>query len=456
MATVALTRPSVRHSVARALVGTLGVAALATLISISVRIATAATAGPSYLVPAGRRFGYPLWMHGPLTGGGSALSTHTFVLLLAAMTLAWLVMLVCARAIPVWILVGGVVLATLIFTLAPPLLSTDVFNYIAYGRMEVRGYNPYSHGPVVLQDDVVWPFIGHLWKAVPSAYGPLFTLLSYALAPLGVAAALWVFKALTGVACLAIAGFTWATARRLGVSPNFAVAFVVLNPALLVYGLGGAHNDLLMAAFLAGAVYLVVRGWPAAGGAALVGAVAIKVTGGLAFPFLLLATRPRWRFLAGFVATAVVAAAASFAIYGSALVHMLDALHTARRFDSIISNVPTFVAYYAHLARPGGHAFHLMMAAAVVAIAALIAAAWRWGSWLGAAAVAACIVIVTAKWVLPWYVILALPFAALARRPPAAVVAAAVTALLLAMQLDHYELPYHHHHHHSHHVVARR
>ena len=77
---------------------------------------------------------------------------------------------------------------------------------------------------------------------------------------------------------------------------------------------------------------------------------------------------------------------------------------------------------------------------AVFALAAGIAAAWRWGGWLSAAAVAACIVIVTAEWVLPWYVILALPFAALARRPPAAVVAAAVTALLLAMQLDHYEL----------------
>jgi hypothetical protein len=451
MSTASLALPSLRHSVGRALAAALGLGSIVALLAISLRVATAATVGPSYLVPAGRRFGYPLWMHGPLTGGGSTLSTHGLVVLMAAMCGAWVLTLACAWALPPWVVASAVVLGVLIFALAPPLLSTDVFNYIAYGRMEVRGISPYDHGPAVIASDPVYPYTGHLWAHVPSAYGPLFTLLSYALAPLGIAGALWAFKAITAAACLAIAWFAWATARRLGRSPSFALAFAALNPALLIYGVAGAHNDLLMAAFLAAAIYLVVRGAPAWAGAALAGAVAIKVTAGLAAPFILLAARPRRRALLGFAAAGVALGAVSLAVFGTAPLHMLDALRTQRRFDSIISNVPTFVAHWLRLARPGHPAFQVLTALAAVAIVGLIALARRGKGWLDATAVAAVVLIACAAWVLPWYVVLALPFAAVAQRAPAPALVAGLTVLLLAMQMDHFALGHHHHHHHAFH-----
>jgi len=69
--------------------------------------------------------------------------------------------------------------------LAPPLLSMDVFSYQAYARMgAVYGLNPYLSGPHVIALDPLYPFIGAKWVGTPSAYGPLFTALSYFLAPL--------------------------------------------------------------------------------------------------------------------------------------------------------------------------------------------------------------------------------------------------------------------------------
>lgn len=44
-----------------------------------------------------------------------------------------------------------------------------------------------------------------LWHHETSPYGPLFTLGSYALAPLGAATGLWALKALAGAAALAAA-----------------------------------------------------------------------------------------------------------------------------------------------------------------------------------------------------------------------------------------------------------
>ena len=72
------------------------------------------------------------------------------------------------------------------FLLAPPLSYTDVFNYINYGRMGVLHHlNPYVVLPVA--EPHADPALRSATGTTCSApYGPLFTLLSYALVPLGV------------------------------------------------------------------------------------------------------------------------------------------------------------------------------------------------------------------------------------------------------------------------------
>ena len=78
----------------------------------------------------------------------------------------------------------------------PILLSTDVFSYIAYARMGVEhGDQPLPARPG--RDRRTTPSTttsGSDWKHVATAYGPLYTLLSYPLAPLGVKGALWGMK----------------------------------------------------------------------------------------------------------------------------------------------------------------------------------------------------------------------------------------------------------------------
>jgi Glycosyltransferase family 87 len=444
-------RPSASAVAAKAA----GAAALATMLAIGLRVATAATTSAAYLVPSGRRTGYPAWMRGPLRGAGAPLPIHGFILLMAAMVVAWVVALICARALPVWLVAGATVAATAIFTLAPPLLSTDVFNYIAYGQMGAHGINPYLHGPVALHGQPVYGYTGHLWKRVPSAYGPVFTWLSYPLSRLGLSGALWSFKALTGAACLASAGFVWATARRLGVSPAFAVVLLALNPLVLVYAVGGAHNDVVLAAVVAASIYLAVSGRAAGAGVALALALGIKLSAGLALPFVLLGVRPRWRALAAFAAGAVVLGAASLLAFGPGIAKMVDALTMQQRFHWIVVSVPTFVAHYLGLGHPS-HAARVALTAVPAAIVVALVARARGGrGWLEGGAAAALVVLATTAWVLPWYIVWALPFAALVRMRALPVAAVILSVLLMAMQLDHYVLTHatHRPHRHAHHVT---
>src|SRR5947208_2182371 len=132
---------------------------------------------------------------------------------------------------------------------------------------------------------------GHL----PSPYGPLFTLGTYALAPLPVAASLWVLKAATAAASLAIVALVWDCARRLRVDPVPAAVLVGLNPLVLVWAVGGAHNDLIVTAAVVGGVWLAVAGRERLSGAALAGAAALKVSAGVMLPFLLAGARGRRR-----------------------------------------------------------------------------------------------------------------------------------------------------------------
>ena len=144
------------------------------------------------------------------------------------------------------------------------------------------------------------------WRHVGSAYGPLFTIGSYPLAHLGVAAALWAFKAVAALASLGCVALVWRIARQLRRPPGPAVAIFGLNPLLLVWTVGGAHNDLLMLVLTLAGVSLALASREALGGAAVVAAAAVKATAGLAIPFLLLGARRRGRVLAGVAGAAVL------------------------------------------------------------------------------------------------------------------------------------------------------
>ncbi|HEX8854802.1 MAG TPA: hypothetical protein VF752_04310 [Thermoleophilaceae bacterium] len=435
----------------RAILTSVGVLGLAAYGVLCWRIVEASFVQPRLLVPSAHRH-FPLWMRGVLRANGSPLPFHDFLNVLVALTMLYVVIVVCARAIPALIGLGAVAALTVLFTLAPPLLSTDVFNYIAYSRAaQLHGLNPYVHGPAALPNDPVYPFVGHLWNHVPSAYGPLFTLLTYELEPLGIHGELWALKAIAGAACIGCVALVWLCAKRLEVPAVPAALFFGLNPLVLVWGVGGAHNDMVMTFALLLGLYLLLSRRPALGGAALTVATAVKLTAGLALPFAIVGVRPRWRVAAGALMAAGVGLAITYAEFGSRIRGMLDALRFQGSLHFVGANVPGYVGYLLGHPTAGYVHPHILTELVVVGSALLLLRTVLQRSWLESTGWALLLLLVTASWILPWYVVWALPMAALARRPWLRAGAVALTGVLVAMQISHLALIHDHHHRHRHH-----
>ena len=185
------------------------------------------------------------------------------------MCASYVLVLCAARALPARALVAAIVAAHVILLLGPPLISQDVFGYLSFARLgALHGLDPYTHVAAEAPTDAVFRFVG--WPFLHSPYGPLFTLASYATAPLGLAGGLWALKAVAVASSLGAVALVARAARRLGHSPLWAAAFVGLNPVLLVLAVGGAHNDTLILLSLAAALALSAGASPRFRAAAVV------------------------------------------------------------------------------------------------------------------------------------------------------------------------------------------
>src|SRR5205085_7042853 len=145
---------------------------------------------------------------------------------------------------------------------------------------------------------------------ITSPYGPLWTFVSDAAVPFGVEAGLWACKALAALASLGVVALVWRATSAAGRDPVAPALLVGLNPLVVLYAVGGGHNDLLMMLLAIGGV--VILTWstprPALGGAALAAGAAVKASAGLLVPFALVGMRGdrRWRALGGMLAVAAV------------------------------------------------------------------------------------------------------------------------------------------------------
>ena len=354
--------------------------------------------------------GGPDWLLGPF-GDGLGVSGGLYYGLLWAAFASYLLVLRAAAAIPRRLLWGSIASLVTLFVLAPPLLSQDVFSYVSYARLDALHHlNPYVHVPAELPADPAYPHVG--WTDTVSAYGPLFTLLTYPLGLLSVPAALWSLKALAGLSVLALAALCARLAPARGLDAGTAAAFVALNPLVLVHVVGGAHNDALMmlAVLLGCAAVLSLR--EASGGGAFALALAVKVSAAFAAPFALAGALRRRRFLAALAAALGLLTAVSLAAFGG---EFLDSFEIAGENQARISNysVPNSIAELFNL--DPDPVRHAMLALFLLAAAGLLAWAWRGADWLRAAGWAALGLLVASAWFLPWYAIWVLPLAALAR-----------------------------------------
>jgi hypothetical protein len=409
-------RPGSRPLAAAAL----GVLAL-TYVALAVPVAAP---GSTVVLAAADRS--PNWLLGPwrafgTRGADGELTGPLYYAGLWLAMLAYVGVLASARAIGARVAVAAIVAFHLLFLLAPPLLSQDVFSYISYARLDVvHGLNPYTHSPDAVPQDAAFVFAGS--KDATSAYGPLFTLATYPLAKLSVPAAFWTLKTLAALASLGVVALTAACARRLGRDPVFAALAVGTNPLVLVHVVGGAHNDALTVLLtMAGALALLAARERPAGLAGAAGA-AVKASAGLALAFFVAGTRERLAVIRGAVAAFVLATAAAVLAFGS---HALDAFvligenqgRTTRwslpqRAADGISGVTgassdTVVDFTRGV-------FAALFA---LALALLVRRAWRardGAHWIEAAGWATLALLLASAWLVPWYAIWVLPLAALA------------------------------------------
>jgi alpha-1,6-mannosyltransferase len=395
----------------RSLALRLGDLALAGIVACGLLICVHAAAGPSGLIPASWH-GMPAWMAGPLPGAGEGLTHGTFSALFVAMCGCYLATLVAG--LDARLTVAAVIVLHVAFLLAPPLLSSDVFGYIDWARLgALHGLDPYANGSLAAPHDPAFAFFR--WRTeMPSPYGPAFTLVSYLTAPLGVAGAFWAMKAAGAAASLGCVALVASCARRLGADPLRAAAFVGLNPLLLVWAVGGAHNDLLATVAVTGSVWLVVAGRERAGGALLVLGAALKASAGVVLPYALIGARERRRAITGVLMAAGVLLLAALAVFGTHLTGFLDANRDQQQMVARTS-VPNQLGV---LLGTGGITPAIRALAFAVLAAVLVwtlRRAWRGADWIASAGWATLALIACSAWLMPWYVVWLLPLAALGR-----------------------------------------
>jgi len=405
--------PLARPLPTRELTGRLALGAIV-LCGIAIAVGAGAT---RFMMLSGIGPPLPDWIAGPFADVGWRIDGPLLCVLLGTMIAAYLVLLRAGEAISPRAGLGAIAGLHATYLLAPPLLSSDVFNYIDAGRLDaVYGLNPYLATPVARVADVAFPFTGAPWAHSASVYGPGFEALASALTPLGAAGELWTLKAIAALASLGCVALIWACAQRLGRPPLQAAIFYGLNPIVLVLGVGGAHNDLLTGLFVLLALSLVLAGRARLAAGALAGAVAIKLTALLLAPFLLVGAGARSRQAAatGAAALALVAAGA-FALFGTAPLHTVATLGAGgAKHVGELRSVPGFLAGYLGIGPVGSLARALLGIACLAVVAALALLAWRGRlSWLTAACWAVLALLVCSTRLEPWYTVWLVPLAAL-------------------------------------------
>jgi hypothetical protein len=434
----------------------IGGCALLSIVVCGVLVVVLAADRPSLFSATTHTGFYPHWMAGPLGGlvpGLTRSPTKLKYLFTGALVVMYVSYVIGLKYVPRlrsrWA-IAAIVMVHAIFFLAPPLALTDVFNYVNYGRMEVVHHlNPYTTIPILEPHNDPSYYLSN-WHQLLSPYGPLFTLMTFALVPLGVATSFWAIKAVLAAVSLGTIFLVWRCARLLGRDPVAAIVLVGLNPIVLVWGLGGDHNDFLMVFLIVLGFYLLLRSgawvagdeqaavdphvgqsedragwrgsvlgwlWPLAplevgAGMAFVTAAAIKASGAILIPVvlaaLLRAPRRVVQIVLGMAAAGVAVAVASLIAFG---LHVPD-LSTQSRLVTDVS-VPNLLG----LALGNGGETETLRAvlSGVLILTVLFCCvlAWRRKDAITASGWVTVALLVTLGWVLPWYVLWLLPLTAL-------------------------------------------
>jgi hypothetical protein len=169
-----------------------------------------------------------------------------------------------------------------------PLFSRDVYTYGAEGELVARGIDPYAHGLQAVRGSTFFALADPLWRRAHAPYGPVFLDLARADARLTST----VFTTVEGYRLLALVGVVLVAvsvpvlARTFGRDPSTAFAVAALNPLVLFYLIGGAHNDAIMLGLLVAGLALARRGHPVVAVVVCALGAAVKVPALLGIVFI--------------------------------------------------------------------------------------------------------------------------------------------------------------------------
>ncbi len=366
-----------------------------------------------------------------------------------AATVAWLVVLACAGRFPSAISMRAVAVVAVALgiaaVVAPPRQSADLYSYVMYGRIAaVHHANPYVALPSSFRRDPMLHLVSRAWLRTPSRYGVVFTAFS----ALGawffgtgqLALRLW-FQLAALLAVGVMATIVWRRTRSVA-----ALAFVALNPFVLLSVVNGGHNDALLALGLLAGVLLVRDDHLLAGATVLAATSLVKLTAVLAIvgvvAWLLLRRRLRAAVVVGGLSGALTAVG-TFGMPGAyAAVKSGDAGTTrvsVWRLVRLATERHSVLPWHGPVLSADQFRNLVTIGVPLVALAALvIGMLWlggRGGLTLEVAAVlGVSAYAVLGGWVLPWYAVWALPLAAVAGSARLRWVVALHGALLLAVQ----------------------
>lgn len=151
----------------------------------------------------------------------------------------------------VWIIAGAWAAP---FAVGPPLLSTDVYEYVAHGLLARRGHSPYHYGADHLGDLRVVNAIDPSFRSERSTDGPLTSLADHLAVSVMGGSTLAALILLRVVAILSVVVIARQAAELAPSRRTTALCLTALNPGLLLYVVSAAQFDGVLVALLVAAL----------------------------------------------------------------------------------------------------------------------------------------------------------------------------------------------------------
>ncbi len=285
-----------------------------------------------------------------------------------------------------WWLFGCIAVRALLLATAP---SDDAYRYVWEGRIQLAGFNPYSHSPddpvlSGLRDDD-WAKINH--PDYPAIYGPVAQL--EFLVAAAVHPSRWTVKVLHVVWDVLTIAVVGVCLHRTGRNPHRAILYGLCPLVLTAFGIEG-HLDSLMLLMTVLAVWAVIAGRTNLAGVMLGLAMATKIIPVVLLPWLLIRHRRA-------VAIAVAVAAICYLPYLGAGVN-------------VFSNLRRFAVDYEFFSMLGAFSVTsydsdvVRRCVAVVLAVVLVTLAWRRNEFTAYAAAATGALLMLMPVVHYWYV----------------------------------------------------